>query len=158
MILYQWATQWGVSLAAIKDLEARLGIAGPALVPATGLSEAAVQTNVRLEASRVGARLWRNNVGAFHDPESGSFVRFGLANESEQMNKVLKSSDLIGVRPVTITPQMVGFTFGQLVCRECKPGNWHYSGTDREVAQLNWINLINALGGDAAFASGEGTL
>lgn len=158
MILYQWAQRHGIPLTAIQELVALLGIVETARQPETGLSEAAVLNNLMLEGSRKGVRLWRNNVGAVHDPESGTFVRYGLANESKQVNAVLKSGDLIGCRPVTITPQMVGHRIGQFVSREAKRGEWRYAGTDREIAQMNWILLILSLGGDAAFASGEGTL
>jgi hypothetical protein len=125
---------------------------------AEGLSEAAVQTNLRLEASRKGIRLWRNNVGVAHDPEAGTYVRYGLGNESTQMNRIIKSGDLIGIRPIKITPEYLGITIGQFVSREAKHGAWRYAGTEREVAQLNWIKLVTSLGGDACFAVGEGTL
>lgn len=159
MILYQWAQRHNVPLAAIKELEQAFGVTdvlpSPSDVP---LSEAAVQTNIRLEAARKGVRLFRNNVGAFQDDETGSFVRYGLANESSQVNAVIKSGDLIGIRPLVVTPQMVGGIVGQFVSREAKREGWRYSGTERERAQLRWIELIISLGGDAAFASGEGTL
>jgi hypothetical protein len=155
--LYKWAQRHGVSLAAIKELERLYGVEPDPIIPATGLSEAAVQQNLRLEASRKGVRLWRNNVGG-GELADGSFIRWGLANESSQVNKVIKSGDLIGIRPLTVTPQMVGHVVGQFVSREAKPGDWKYSATEREVAQLTWINLIISLGGDAAFATGEGTL
>lgn len=126
--------------------------------PVPGESEAAVQARVRVEASRKGMRLFRNNVGAFTDPESGQFVRFGLANDSKQLNAVLKSGDLIGVRPRVVHPGDVGRLIGQFVSREVKRGGWRYAGSPREVAQLNWVNLVNSLGGDAAFCTGEGSL
>ncbi len=157
MILYQWAQRHGVPITAIKELESLFGITERVDIPATGLSEAAVQQNLRLEGARKGVRLFRNNVGAYED-ESGSFVRYGLANESSQVNKQIKSGDLIGIRPLIVTPQMVGHVVGQFVSREAKPGNWRYSASEREQAQLRWIQLIISLGGDAAFATGEGTL
>jgi hypothetical protein len=123
-----------------------------------GESEAAVQARVRVEASRKGMRLFRNNVGAFTDPDSGQFVRFGLANDSKQLNAVIKSGDLIGIRPRVVQPGDVGRLIGQLVSREVKRGGWRYTGSPREQAQLNWINLVNSLGGDAAFCTGEGSL
>ena len=109
---------------------------------------------LRLAASRDGARLWRNNNGA-GKLENGSFVRWGLANETAQMNALLKSSDLIGVRPVLILPEHVGRTLGVFVSREVKRPGWVYRGDRREQAQKRWLDLIASLGGDAAFTTGE---
>lgn len=120
-------------------------------------SESAIQSLLRLEASQKGCRLWRNNVGALYTKE-GNFIRYGLANESSAINKVIKSADLIGIRPIKITPDMIGKTIGQFLSREIKKPNWKYTGNSREQAQLAWINLINSLGGDACFATGEGTI
>lgn len=157
MILYQWAQRHGIPLAAIKELEALYGVIDRPGSVMTNLSEAAVQNNLRLEGARKGVRLFRNNVGA-GQLSDGSFVRWGLANESKQVNETIKSGDLIGIRPLTITPVMVGHVVGQFVSREAKEGAWRYSNTEREQAQLRWIQLITSLGGDACFASGEGTL
>ncbi|MDE2202696.1 MAG: hypothetical protein KGJ38_08210 [Burkholderiaceae bacterium] len=157
MMLEDWALRWGISWDALHDLKTNLlrldGL--PAAVP--GMSEAAVQSRVRLEAAAKGLRLWRNNVGALED-KRGIPVRFGLANDSAALNKVLKSHDLIGLRPTLITQAHVGRTLGLFVSREIKEGSWHYTGTEHEIAQLNWANLINSFGGDAAFANAEGSL
>jgi hypothetical protein len=120
-------------------------------------SEAYSQSQVRLEAPARGVTLWRNNVGVLTDL-SGRPVRFGLANDSRQLNAALKSSDLIGWRPVLITPAHVGQTIAQFVSRECKAPGWKYAGTDRERAQKAWLDLVAAAGGDSAFATGPGTL
>lgn len=157
--LTQWALQWGVPYAALRDLEMRFRMHAEA-PPATDAppgSEAAAQSRVRLEASRKGFTFWRNNVGAMHTAD-GQFVRFGLANDSEQMNKRIKSGDLIACRPTMIEPYMVGHTFGLFVSREIKRPGWTFTGTPREVAQQRWNEYIVGLGGDACFATGEGTL
>lgn len=120
-------------------------------------TEADIQARIRLEASRKGIKLWRNNVGVLMD-RNGRPVRYGLANDSAQLNAVIKSSDLIGIKPVVITAEMVGKTMGQFVAREIKASNWIYKDTDREKAQQAFIDLINSLGGDAAFCNGEGSL
>lgn len=119
--------------------------------------EANIQALIRLEASRFGIKLWRNNVGALQDMQ-GRYVRYGLANDSAQLNAILKSSDLIGIKPVLITQDMVGITIGQFVAREIKSPTWKYKGTEREKAQQAFIDLINQLGGDAMFCTGEGSL
>lgn len=161
MNLHDWATRWGVSLEAFRDLQTVLGTYTPPVpqdAPEFGKSEAFVQSVVRLEASRKGVKLWRNNVGALIPKDSKRPVRFGLANDSAEMNDVIKSGDLIGIRSVVILPQHVGMRFGQFVSREVKAVGWQYTGADREPAQLAWANVINAAGGDAAFCTGEGTL
>ena len=156
MNLELWAQRWSVSPDALEDLRGLLTCdTDPA--PHAGESEAAIQTRVRLEASNIGARLWRNNVGA-GTLDNGSFVRWGLCNDTQKMNAWIKSSDLIGIKPVKIEPYHVGQTIGQFVAREVKAGDWKWSGSDREVAQMRFLELVISMGGDAAFARGEGTL
>ena len=157
MNLTAWAVKWGIPYDAVDDLRQEMGMVNTDPPVVVGQSESAVQSLVRLEASRLGARLFRNNVGAGY-LDNASFIRWGLANESERMNQQIKSSDLIGIRPVLIGPKHVGRTLGVFLSREVKEAGWHYTGTAREAAQLRWLELIASLGGDAAFATGEGTL
>ena len=63
----------------------------------------------------------------------GRLVRFGLANESKAMNQQYKSADLIGIKPVTVTPEMVGMTLGLFVSVECKRTGWTYKGNAHEA-------------------------
>ena len=70
------------------------------------MTEDDVKKVILLKASKLGWRLWRNNVGVLKD-ERGVPIRFGLANTSKAVNGELKSGDLIGIRPVLITPDMV---------------------------------------------------
>jgi len=161
MTLHTWAIKYGLPPHAVRELQTMLGTYTPPLppdAPEAGKSEAWAQSMVRLEASRVGVKLFRNNVGALKD-STGRVVRFGLANESKQINEVIKSSDLIGWRPVVIQQSHVGHTIAQFLCREMKEPGWQYHPNDpHEGAQLAWINLVNADGGDARFATGVGTL
>jgi len=120
-------------------------------------SESGTLSDIRLEASQHGCRLWRNNVGATYT-QSGQFMRYGLANDSAALNIAIKSADLIGIRPVLITQQHLGKTIGQFLSREVKHAGWRYTGTNRERAQLAWAELINSLGGDACFTTGRGTI
>ena len=119
------------------------------------MNEDEVIQQIRLAASKAGARLWRNNNGAAYDAR-GHLVRYGLANESERISKEIKSSDLIGIEPVLILPEHVGKIIGRFVSPEVKRTGWTYTGKDREKAQLAWINLINSLGGRAMFATEPG--
>ena len=128
-----------------------------ALVPQTafpmaGKSEAAVQQQVRYDAAKAGDILWRNNLGMFMD-DRGVPVRYGLANDSKQMNHQIKSADLVGIRRVLVTPAMVGTFVGVFMSRECKHGDWRWTGSDREQAQLAWASLVWSFGGDAAIVT-----
>lgn len=158
MKLDAWAIRWGIPQVAIEDLRKTLGLAKLEVIETdVNKSEACVSNLIRIEASKKNCRLWRNNVGALQSVE-GNWVRFGLANESKNMNGYIKSGDLIGIKPIKIRECMVGMTIGQFISREVKESNWKYSGTDRERAQLRWIEVITGMGGDACFATSEGTL
>ncbi len=153
--LTQWAARWGIPSAAVADLRHRLQSTeptDPTGAPTPG-TEAATQQSIRIEASRRGLRLWRNNVGMAHT-DSGAVVRFGLANDSQEINRRVKSSDLIGIKPVVVTADMAGVTIGQFVSREVKRPGWRYRGTARERAQKRWLDLVTAYGGDASFCTG----
>ena len=116
------------------------------------MREGDVLNAVRLEASNLGVRLWRNNVGATYTRE-GSFIRYGLCNESSAVNEVCKSADLIGIREVRIEQWMVGSTIGQFVSRECKSSDWKPDNSKRYLAQVAWRDLILKLGGDATITT-----
>jgi len=151
MSLTAWAARYRIAPDALAAL-AELWPTDPADSSTTS-SEASVVAARRLAASQRGARAWRNNVGAYVD-ERGNHVRYGLANDSAQLNKRVKSSDLIGIEPVLITPDMVGATIGRFFAEECKRPGWRYTGTEREVAQLAFLRLVNALGGRGEFTTG----
>lgn len=145
--LTAWAQAWRIPDAALVDLRTRLAaMCLPASVATTRGSEAGAQQALRLEAAEKGILLWRNNSGALQDAE-GRWVRYGLCNDSKQLNERFKSADLIGIRPG-----------GQFVAREIKAPGWRYTGTEREQAQSRWLEMVNTLGGDAQFATGRGTL
>lgn len=115
--------------------------------------ESSVQQRTRLELARIGALCWRNNVGACED-RTGRIIRYGLCNESAQMNRSLKSSDLVGVIPVVITPEMVGRTIGVFAAVECKSSDWHMTTSDhRAQAQQRFINLVRSVGGVGGFVT-----
>ena len=62
------------------------------------MSEQRIQQEIRIACSNGDTRLFRNNTGTLRD-QYGRPVSFGLARGS---------SDLIGYRTITITPDMVG--------------------------------------------------
>lgn len=153
--LLEWQRKHGITAEALADLVTMVGLDVPHSAKDT--PEARVQDEARLLASKMGWRLFRNNVGVLKD-ERGVPVRYGICNDSPAMNKRIKSSDLIGIRPVVITPDMVGSTIGQFVAREVKKAGWKYKGTEHEEAQLAFGTLIIGLGGDFKFWNGEGEL
>lgn len=95
-------------------------------------SERALQTEIRLGCGQLpNARLWRNQVGvAKHE---GRVVRYGLA---------VGSSDLIGIRAVTITPAHVGRVLGQFAAVEIKTDSGRLS-----TEQILWAECVSRWGG-----------
>ena len=102
---------------------------------ASSPSEHEIQQRIRLACGRRAVRLWRNNTGALVD-QQGCFVRFGLCKGS---------SDLIGLRSLEITPEMVGQRVAQFVALEVKSA----SGVIRSE-QRAFLQLVQQLGGVAA--------
>jgi hypothetical protein len=157
-ILFQWAADWGISAAALDDLTARLVYEAETVAGAPKTSEGYEQAEIRKECAGKNILLWRNNVGALVDAR-GRTIRFGLCNESKKLNEKFKSSDLIGVRCNIITPDMVGQKIGQFICREVKKSGWKFNPADpHTMAQTNFLLLVAAHGGDARFATGNGSL
>lgn len=134
-VFQEWAADWGIPPDAITDLQARLA-PEPVSTFREYRSEAAVLNSIRLAAAQRGWRLFRNNVGAMQD-KTGRVVRYGLANESKQMNAVVKSGDLIGWDDT-----------GRFVSIECK-GVGARTDADRLAAQQRWRDLVAASGGYA---------
>jgi hypothetical protein len=85
--------------------------------------------------------LFRNNVGVLKDAR-GVPIRFGLANDSARVNQRIKSSDLVGMAPD-----------GRFLAVETKAPGWAFGGSQREEAQLRFLNLIRARGGVGTFAT-----
>lgn len=121
-----------------------------------GKSEELIQQKVRLDVARSGIDMWRNNVGvAMHTDYYGKTraVRYGLLNDTEKINERFKSSDLIGIRPVLITADMVGQVLGVFAAIETKKSDWTYRPNDEHTqAQQRFIDLVRAAGGFAGFA------
>lgn len=129
------------------------------------LSEAAVQTAIRIRAGELGIILFRNNVGACVD-DTGRMIRYGLANDSAQMSKRIKSGDLIGIARRTVRFSNAinapcALSLGVFLSVECKREDWQggfpnpidpAKFNDRERAQQTWIDLVRKNGGCAGFA------
>ena len=115
-------------------------------------SESEVQQLVQIEGPAYHCILMRNNVGALKDA-NGRIVRYGLNNNSPTQNAVSKSSDLIGIKTIVVTQEMVGKTVGILTAIEVKKEGWKYKATKREIAQLNFLEWVKKRGGIAGFVS-----
>lgn len=98
------------------------------------------QSKIILRSFKMGLALWRNNSGVAR--EEHRYVRYGLGNDSERINKAWKSGDLIGI----------GWS-GRFLMVEVKRPGWNYTGSDRELAQANCINDVNQRGGIAFFCT-----
>jgi hypothetical protein len=161
-----WAARHPQAAAELHQLMG--AIPWPANDQTEGKSEAHSQQRVRLNVAKQGAMSWRNNVGATPAkilttcPKCGlrheikqSPTRYGLANDSQKLNAVMKSSDLILAIPRLITQPMVGMTIAQFGAVECKRPGWKYRGDEHELGQLAWLELVAKLGGFATFSTGE---
>lgn len=115
-------------------------------------SEDEIQQLIMMEAPKHGSLLLRNNSGAFKDL-TGRQIRYGLGNSSKKINSNFKSSDLIGLTTVRITPDMVGKTIGVFTCVEIKKEGWKFMGDSRETAQNNFINWAKSKGGIGFFCN-----
>lgn len=154
MSLTEWAERYGVSAEALANLPRYLS---PETAPPSNSvsTEAEVSQQIVFQAYRRGWQLWRNNVGAAQDA-TGRWVRYGLCNVSQAQNRRIKSADLIGIRPVLITSDLLGSTIGQFVALEVKRGDWR-PGVDaaREKAQAAFLALVQKHGGYARFSQGD---
>lgn len=146
--LMRWAAKHNIPPAALAELQA---MAWPTPVASDLSGEAAVQQQIRAAAPRHGI-LWRNNTGALKN-EQGTPVRFGLGNDSAAVNALIKSSDLIGITRVTVTPGHVGQVLGVFTAVEVKEPSWKHPSNDREWAQANFIRLARQHGALAGFAA-----
>ena len=118
-------------------------------------AESTVQNLTRVEhCNATKGLIYRNNSGAYKD-EFGNMVRYGLANESAQENKVIKSSDLIGATPEWVYHPVRGWCWlAVLTAYECKPEGWHLRPSDkRGLAQQRFIDIVRSVGGYAGFVS-----
>lgn len=104
------------------------------------MNELDIMNRCRMAASKIGSRLFRNNVGALQTKD-GRYVTYGLA---------VGSSDLIGFTPVLVTPSMVGKRLAVFTAVEVK------SETGRSTEeQDNFISTVVGAGGIAGIARSE---
>lgn len=105
------------------------------------LLENSLPAQIRIAADQLGVSLWRNNSGVATNRD-GRPVRFGLGNDSVNLNRTMKSSDWIGIGPD-----------GRFIALELKRPGWIYRATEREIAQLNFHLHVRRKGGIAGFVT-----
>ena len=99
------------------------------------MKEKDIQTLIRIEASRCGLTVFRNNVGQGYTVD-GAPIKFGLCPGS---------SDLVGWETVTITSAMVGRSIAVFTALEVKTA----TGRIRSDQQ-RFIDIVRQSGGYAA--------
>ena len=101
------------------------------------MTEQDLQQQIRVQLGTGPIRLWRNNTGVLPDRQ-GRPVRFGLCPGS---------SDLIGLRTVTVTPDMVGQRLAVFAAVEVKAPKGRL--TDQQVHFLAAVGRMGGLAGVA---------
>jgi hypothetical protein len=107
--------------------------------------ETNLQRRIMVRLSRQGVTIFRNNTGVAIFPD-GSRVAYGLCPGS---------SDLIGWKPVTVTPDMVGKRLAVFVAVEVKPPGPIRGDKKRLEAQRNFLNAVKTAGGISGIAQSE---
>ena len=101
-------------------------------------AETVLQQQIRIAlGQRSDLRLFRNNTGTLPDPRTGRPVQFGLAKGS---------ADLVGLRTITITPDMVGRQVVVFTSLEIKTPTGRIS-----PEQKNWHEMVGSRGGISGF-------
>lgn len=108
-----------------------------------------------------GVRIFRNNVGTAYIGRSKQFTKAQTVNVQAgdvliQSGRIFKgglcvgSSDLIGLKSVTVTPEMIGQKVAIFMAVEAK------TKTGRASAeQIAFVNMVNNLGGVGMIVKSE---
>lgn len=143
-MIEEWVQRWQIPAQAIAEFRYLFTpLPGDDEVPDDG-TEGDVQNNIRIAAAEMGHILWRNNSGAA-TTDTGSYIRFGLGNDSKKLNKTYKSPDLVGIRSaignLPLRPMLI----------EVKEPGWRYKGTERELGQLRFMQHASGFGALCGF-------
>ena len=109
------------------------------------MSEKSILNNIQLLASKMGIKLWRNNVGSAWQGRARTLANGDVLIQNPRRvtyGLPVGSGDLIGCTPVVITNDMVGkklliFTNYEAKCNATRT-------TDEQRA---FHNMVNSLGG-----------
>ena len=103
------------------------------------MNETSIRKEIQVALSGKNCRMFRNNVGEFHDEGKKIHIVYGLCPGS---------SDLIGWKTVTITPEMCGREIAIFFACEVKKPD----GKKPTPAQENFIAAVQSAGGIAFVA------
>jgi len=101
------------------------------------MSEIDIQNEIRMALADAQVMSFRNNTGALKDKD-GRLVRYGLCKGS---------SDIIGIKKIKITPDMVGQEIGVFMAIEVKAAKGKAT-----QAQTNFLHMVRKHGGLAGVA------
>jgi hypothetical protein len=103
------------------------------------MSESVVLKKIMIAMSRVGGRVFRNNVGFFKTVD-GRFIATGLCSGS---------TDLIGWTSIIITPEMVGKKIAVFTAIEAKKEDFKLTKSMAKHIehQINFIETVKKAGG-----------
>lgn len=101
-------------------------------------SESTRMKEILIETPKDGVMLFRNNTGSY-TTQAGHYVRYGVGERG--------GSDLIGIKKITITQEMVGSTVGVFTAIEVKSARGR--ATD---AQNKFIAAVKKQGAIAGVA------
>lgn len=149
--ILEWAQRNSVSLQALRELT-QLFLSVPDKTDAG--SESRVQGEIRLAAPEFGGCMLRNNSGGCTD-DTGRVIRYGLGNDSKQINDVYKSPDLVGTTPMRIEAHHVGRIIGVATYCEVKEPGWKSprQSNKREQAQAAFLTHQAGMGALCLFAT-----
>lgn len=111
--------------------------------------ENSILREIQVEASSLGARVFRNNRGMFLSLDGKRKIRAGLDTDG--------ASDLIGLTPVFITQEMVGKKIAVFTAIEVKKPSASLK-TATALAQAKFIEFVKMNGGFAGFCNDKNFL
>jgi hypothetical protein len=100
------------------------------------MKESTISNHARLEASKRGYTLFRNNRGNFRTLDGNRIVQAGLSAKG--------SSDLIGYKKMLVTPEMVGKVVAIFTAIEVKSSTGKLS-----PEQQHFLQVVENAGGIA---------
>lgn len=112
------------------------------------MNETTLMQRIRLRATKLGYRMFRNNVAMAYvgKPIFDTWKRSWTVYDARPIHFGLAkgSSDLIGIRSIVITQDMVGKTFGQFLAWEIKMPEGRVT-----PEQNAFLDMVMEFGGDA---------